>query len=185
MVPRLEFVHLLWSYLPGFPLALCIYLVFASGLNPSGLLGPATDTVLTLYFIIGPLMAGLFLDGLRHILPNWFPSKWEWAPIPKDKLRKNTEGNIACGFSDQYIGDLCAQTALTYYMYEFFGNLILSLILCWVTLFFLEVSADLTMFGFGLKTFGFVASIVVIVLCYICMIAFVRMNNENIKQWFP
>ena len=178
MVPRLEFIHLIWSYLPGLPLALCMYLVIASATDVTTLLGPATTPALTLYFIIGPLTIGLYLDGFRHILPNWFPTKWKWLSIPKTELKKDTSGNVACGYSDQYIENLCAQTALTYVMYEFFGNMVISLILCAITFALFETPADIEYIAYR-------ACGVLTVLSFIGMISFVRMNNKNIRGWFP
>ena len=174
MIPRLEFIHLLWSYLPGFPLAVCVYLGASSAVDSTILFGPANKIILTLYFLIVPLIIGLFLDGIRHTLPNLILPQWK--SLPKDQLKKDPLGNTTCGYSDLYIESLCAQTALTYCMYEFFGNIVLALVFCWPLFPFLGgiVSLKLAIIG----------SLVLIVLSYICMRAFLIMNNKNIESWF-
>ena len=183
MVPRLHFHYLLWSYLPGFPVALSIFLILNRLNISTNLIGNSGSILSTLYFVLAPLVCGLFLDGFRHIIPDisgnvcfaWLPS---WKDVPKSKLRTPADGGT-CAYPKECIEVILSTSSLTYCMYEFFGNFVIAILFSSITCYWFFIDS-LPINGLQL----ILISSLLILLSLFCMKAFSRMQNEHINSWF-
>jgi hypothetical protein len=68
-VPQISFTELAWAYIPGLPISLCFFYRYSGHFAESSTkpVGP-TDGVWVIYTIVSPLVFGLVIDALRHLV---------------------------------------------------------------------------------------------------------------------
>ena len=112
MIPVFEFRFLICSYLPGVPLSLVVYFL---------LLGQkvAYDK---LYFIISPIVIGLFIDGLRHLIESCCPEcRVFWKEFDEKKMKKTVQK-----YESVFLSYILTESNTFFCMYEFFFNFAIS-----------------------------------------------------------
>ena len=177
MLPKLDFSYLLWGFLPGIPFSLITFLVLVNTSSIPISLGDNLSLASSAYFIFMPLILGIFLDGIRHTLSplHIFP---KWNAFPVEQMKIDVNGNLVCCYNEDYLSRICASYSLNFCMYELFGNFILSLLLSLVLLVFITSSC----LAYRMPLISISLSFVI--LSYICMYTFSKMNDRNLKKWF-
>jgi hypothetical protein len=133
MIPKIDFGFLICSYLPGVPVAIALYASVLNSIFNNG--NGNNNTISTTYLIIAPLMCGLFLDALRHMLSKipitCMKNKFGWDDLPRDCM---TEGTIL-KYQDAFFANILATINTYFHIYEFFGNFLLSCLIALILLF--------------------------------------------------
>lgn len=127
MIHQIRFEYLICSYLPGLPLSLAAYVLV---LEPS--LGSGYWTS---YIVIVPLIAGLFVDGVRHSLALlWFkitPGNW-WLLFWRDLTKANI--NEVSKYNEPVRSEIMSRYTIFYHVFEFFFNFCLSSLFAYVVI---------------------------------------------------
>ena len=113
-MPTFEFRYLICSYLPGFPLSLAIYFSF---------LEPRLKDHWILYIVISPLVAGLFVDGIRHAIELIKPF---WKDVSLLEVPRKCD--------DLSLSYILSKSEVYFHMYEFFSNFAISLLLALIVM---------------------------------------------------
>ena len=117
--------EILWSYIPGLPISICLYYAFISPLTVSDP-NKFDIEIITVLFITVPLVVGLCLDGLRHFAALAFDQKgvfWDFTPRTDHEKLTN---HYKC---DVIISYILSRSILFYHIFEFFFNFSISLFL--------------------------------------------------------
>ncbi len=178
MLPKLEFNILLWAFLPGVPFSLTLYLVI---IRYSEIISVNTEHIALIssaYFLVTPLIIGLFIDGIRHLLTplHFFPM---WDHFSSDQAKIDKGGNLENQYCDEFFSKICVIYSLNFNMYEFFGNFFLSVFFSIVLLLFFISSP------FNCEIWHILLPVFILVLSSICMSTFAKMNIKNLNKWFP
>jgi hypothetical protein len=144
MVPRLEFGYLLCTYLPSLPLSLVLLLI-ANELPDHEVLKQYLKDHETLYFIVLPLLIGLFIDGTRHTLAGlclglqrrlMYGDKSLWRCLvsnflksmsifffwPRDDQYKDKMKKGRYNYEPEYFSRILTRFVVQHQLYEFFIN---------------------------------------------------------------
>lgn len=128
-MPSLRFEIIICTYLPGFPVALMLYI-----LGFDKLLTGLGDDYSTIFFIIMPLILGLFIDTIRHGVALILSKKSHYICIkrcynslfwtnPSRKQIEYFEKNFNSSVIQSYILD---RLSILFHVFEFFHNLAIS-----------------------------------------------------------
>ena len=132
-MPQIQFRFIVCSYLPGIPLAIAIYILWVKGHQLA--LTSSEDYFYISYFLIVPLFCGLVIDAARHfvedsverLLPNFFLF-WKRIEFEATQNLLNENGI-------HLLNEYNARCERYYYLYEFFLNAFMSLLISFCIVF--------------------------------------------------
>ena len=116
-MPDIRFTFLVCSYLPGLPIATILYWLFLGGSYGNG-----QNDYFVLYFLVAPLLIGLFIDGLRHAVEK--TGRFEdlfWVDLPLDEIPRIIENR-----GRESLARYERTEEKLYFMYEHFWNMWIS-----------------------------------------------------------
>ncbi len=131
-MPQIRFEYLIATWVPGFPVAVAVFLItvgFTFNNEPLSLL------IWTPYIIGAPLAIGLIIDGLRHTLELlWFSISKNWRYPFFRHLSAHEIGRLGSYESEAVKTYLLDRFIVMFHMFEFFFNFSVGCFLTWIIL---------------------------------------------------
>ena len=138
MIPGINFIYLVCTYLPGLPLALVIYYICEDKQIYFTTTKQVDMLSMTYYIMILPLIIGLFIDGTRHTV-SWYyqkgskgeicsKPKWPFWPI----IIKDDYVEIEKSSTQEATKAILSRFAIQHQIFEFFFNFGISMLIAYL-----------------------------------------------------
>lgn len=176
MTLQLPFGYLICSYLPGIPLALAVFFFLPKEIRTAD-----AETIgrylVVAYILLSPLIIGLFVDGLRHLIELGIEKRlcrgktrqenpkrpccllcciyWPWRPEVERIAQKNAD-------KPELLRTLLFYYNADYHLFEFFSNFAIS------TFVFLVFCLSTCLFPYTV-VLGITIPVTVVSFCWACV----------------